>query len=213
MANLENATRDLRLVHPAAERGSIEQAPLKGKRAVTQHRLMNACAAIIVRAGFRAVSMTAIAEEAGITRQNVYRYFANADEAVTATLARAGREVLEAQFMIYREEGEPKDLIVMAVMTSLRLISMNVLLVKALSSGGNPRTLFNSALDADTTERSARELARIGGRVGWNHEDCCEVHEILVRCINSFLVMPPKTQSEAAIRDGLYRRLIPALGL
>lgn len=211
MEKSQSATRDLRLV--SAPTPSWDEGEFTGKRAVTRHRLMNACAAIIVRSGFPAVSMTAIAEEAGITRQNVYRYFANASEAVNATLDRAGREVLEAQFMIYREEGEPRDLIVTAVMTSLRLITMNVLLVKALSSGGSPRTLFNASLDEEITERSARELKRIGDRVGWDEAECREVHEVLVRCINSFLVMPSRNQSEVAIRTSLYKRLIPALGL
>lgn len=211
MTQTVSANSDLRLVKPVD--AGWEKTPLKGKRALTQHRLMNACASLIVKSGFRAVSMTAIAEEAGITRQNVYRYFANADEAVKATLSRAGREVLEAQFMIYKEEGEPGDLIVAAVMNSLRMITMNVLLVRALSSGGSPRTLFNSALDDETTQRSARELKPIGDRVGWTHEECVEVHEVIVRCINSFLMMPVKEQSEAAIRAGLRKRLLPALGL
>ena len=46
---------------------------LKGKRAATRLRLINACSKIIVDSGFRAVSMTAIAEQAGITRQTAYR--------------------------------------------------------------------------------------------------------------------------------------------
>ena len=212
MANLDKAVGDLRLVS-AATPGAATGPELKGKRAVTQHRLMNACASIIVRSGFRAVSMTAIAEEAGITRQNVYRYFANADEAVKATLARAGREVLEAQLMIYREQGEPRDLIVTAVMTSLRLVTMNVLLVKALSSSGNPRALFSAGVDRETTRRAVQELKVIGDRVGWDEAECAEVHEILARTINSFLMMPAREQSEAAIRRMLYKRLVPALGL
>jgi len=57
-----------------------------GKRAATRHRLMDACGTIIIRDGFEAVSMTSVAEEAGITRQTVYRYFPNAREVVRTTL-------------------------------------------------------------------------------------------------------------------------------
>jgi len=190
-----------------------DHSELKGKRAATRHRLMNACASIIVDSGFRAVSMTAIAEHAGITRQTVYRYFANAREVIDATLLRAGREVLEAQYLVLRERGEPRDLIVTAVITSLRLINHNMLLVKALDSGGNPKALFSATLGSDLQTRSVEELKRIGDRVGWNEQECSEVSEVITRCVNSYLMMPPRERNEAAIRDTLYKRLIPALGL
>jgi len=157
-----DATHHLSVVQSDAHPDDRE---LKGKRAATRHRLMNACETIIVDSGFRAVSMTAIAEQAGITRQTVYRYFANSREAIEATLLRAGREVLEAQCLVLRERGEPRDLIVTAVITSLRLINHNMLLVKALNSDGNPKALFSATLSSDLAVRSAEELKRIGDRV------------------------------------------------
>ncbi len=190
-----------------------DDSELKGKRAATRHRLMNACETIIVESGFRAVSMTAIAEQAGITRQTVYRYFANSREVIDATLLRAGREVLEAQYLVLRERGEPRDLIVTAIITSLRLINHNMLLVKALNSGGNPKALFSATLGSDLEARSVEELKRIGDRVGWDEQECSEVSEVITRCVNSYLMMPPRERTEAAIRDTLYKRLIPALGL
>jgi AcrR family transcriptional regulator len=202
--------RHLALVRPS---NYSSEPNFKGKRAATCHRLMNACSTLIVRSGFQSVSMTAIAEEAGITRQTVYRYFSNASEVVSATLMRAGREVLEAQSLVYREEGEARDLIVTAVMTSLRLITHNVLLVKALNSGGNPRLLFSATLDDSMVERSVQELLHIGADVGWDEQECREVNEVIVRTINSFLMMPPRDQRESVIRAQLYKRLIPALGL
>ncbi len=209
MSQLE-ATHDLSVVQSDARPDDCE---LKGKRAVTRHRLMDACETIIVDSGFRAVSMTAIAEQAGITRQTVYRYFANSREVIDATLLRAGREVLEAQYLVLRERGEPRDLIVTAIITSLRLINHNMLLVEALNSSGNPRALFSATLSSDVTARSAEELKRIGDRVGWDEQECSEVSEVITRCVNSYLMMPPRVGTEAAIRDTLYKRLIPALGL
>ncbi len=189
------------------------ESEFKGKRAATCHRLMNAAAAIIVRSGFSAVSMTSIAEEAGITRQTVYRYFANASDVVAATLLRAGREVLEAQYLVYREEGDPRDLIVTSVLTALRLITHNVLLVKALTCGGNPRLGFNAGLDGEIADRSVEELRQIGDVVGWDEKERYEVNEVIVRCVNSYLMMPARDQRESSIRVDLYKRLIPALGL
>jgi hypothetical protein len=98
-------------------------------------------------------------------------------------------------------------------MTSLRLITHNVLLVKALNSGGNPRLLFSATLDDSMVERSVQELLHIGADVGWDEQECREVNEVIVRTINSFLMMPPRDQRESVIRAQLYKRLIPALGL
>ena len=126
---------------------------------------------------------------------------------------RAGREVLEAQYLALREEGEPRDLIVTAVLTSLRLITHNVLLVKAITKGGNPRALFIASLDKSMADRTVEELRKIGDEVGWDEQECREVNEVIIRCINSFLMMPVADQRETAIRATLYKRLIPALGL
>ena len=86
-----------------------------GKRAATRHRLMDATAQLIVRDGFDAVSMTSVAEEAGITRQTVYRYFPNARELVRATLMRGGRDLLEGQILVFQAQGNPRELLVEAV--------------------------------------------------------------------------------------------------
>ena len=49
--------------------------------------------------------MTAVAEEAGIIRQAVYRYFSNSREVVRATLMRGGRELLEGRLVVFRGAG------------------------------------------------------------------------------------------------------------
>ena len=196
---------------PSAEPSFVQE--FSGKRAATSHRLLDACSKLIIHSGFKAVSITAIAEEVGITRQTVYRYFNNSDEIISATLFRAGREVLEAQYLAFRQEGEPRDLIVTAVMAALRMVTNNALLSKALKTGGNPRLLFAGTLDRSIAKRTVAELRRIGDRVGWSEEECYAVNEVLVRTVNSYLMMPPASQNESEIRAGLYKRLIPSLGL
>ncbi|HEB91618.1 MAG TPA: TetR/AcrR family transcriptional regulator, partial [Deltaproteobacteria bacterium] len=59
-----------------------ESRSLSGKRVATRHRLMDACGEIIVRQGFSAVSMSSVAEKAGITRQTVYGYFSNSRDMI-----------------------------------------------------------------------------------------------------------------------------------
>lgn len=194
----------------AAARLSADQ--FTGKRAVTRHRLMDACGVLIVREGFEAVSMTAIAEEAHITRQTVYRYFPNAREVVRATLMRGGRELLEGQLLVFQEDGEPRELLVEAVMTALRLIRQNELLRTAWASRDYPQTMLRSTFDPEFAARGVEGLKPIAEKLGWSDRDRREAYEVIARTVMSFLTIPPpKIVTEPELRDTLRRRLLPAL--
>lgn len=185
-----------------------------GKRAATRDRLMDACAALIVRDGFEAVSMTAVAEEAGITRQTVYRYFPNAREVVRATLMRGGRELLEGQLLVFRQEGDPRDLLLDAVMSALGVIRHNPLLRTAWDSRDYPQAILRSIFDPAITERGVEGLRPIASRLGWSERDTREAYETMARTVTSYLTVPPDPRlGDDALRDMLRRRLLPALGL
>ncbi|MFP6654746.1 MAG: TetR/AcrR family transcriptional regulator [Myxococcota bacterium] len=186
---------------------------LNGTRAATNDRLLNACSEIIIRSGFKAVSMSKIAEEAGLTRQTVYRYFKNKRAIITATIGRAAAEVLEAQYQVLRESGEPRDIVIKLVLTSLHTIRTKTLFIRALESGGSPQADMVSNVSLLFAERSIEALRSIGDRVDWDEQERREVNEILVRYIMSYLIMPHHTGSESALRADLYKRMVPALGL
>ncbi len=184
-----------------------------GKRAATRHRLMDACGTIIIRDGFEAVSMTSVAEEAGITRQTVYRYFPNAREVVRTTLMRGGRELLEGQLLVFTEEGDPRELLVESVMAALRLIEHNALLRTAWASRDYPQAMLRSIFDPAYALRAVQGLQPIALQLGWSERDTYEAYEVIARTVMSFLTIPPPASlSEADLRDALHRRLLPALG-
>lgn len=189
------------------------RSPSAGKRAATRHRLMDACGSLIVRDGFNGVSMTAVAAEAGITRQTVYRYFPNARVLVKDTLMRGGRELLEAQLLIFSEEGDPRDLLVEAVMAALRMIEQNALLRCAWSSRDYPQAMLRATFDAAYVSRAVEGLAPVARRLGWSVRDTHEAYEVIARTVMSFLTIPaPHRVSESELRRVLYRRMLPALG-
>lgn len=189
------------------------RTPISGKRAATRHRLLDACATLIVSKGFESVSMTAVAAEAGITRQTVYRYFPNARELVRATLMRGGRELLEGQLLVFQEEGDPRELLVEAVMAALRLIEHNALLRTAWSSRDYPQAMLRATFDPAFVARAIEGLRPIGRKLGWSEAETAEAYEVIARTVMSFLTIPPPNGiDEDALRDGLHRRLLPALG-
>jgi AcrR family transcriptional regulator len=185
-----------------------------GKRAATRHRLMDAAAQLIVRDGFDAVSMTAVAEEAGITRQTVYRYFPNARELVRATLLRGGRDLLEGQILVFQGEGDPSERLVESVMAALRKIQHDPLLKTAWASRDYPQAMIRSIFDPAFIDRGVEGLAPIARQLGWTEQDRREAFELIARTVVSFLTVPPPTGSaDGAVRDVLRRRLLPALGV
>ncbi len=187
---------------------------LRGKRAATRDRLLDACASLIVRDGFEGVTMTAAAEEAGITRQTVYRYFPNARELVRATLLRGGRRVLDGQLLVFQAVGEPGALLVEAVLSALRAVRSDPLLTAAWGARENPQALVRSIFDPSFASEGAEGLAPIAARLGWDASDAREAYEMIARTVISYLtVPPPEPMDEAVLRDVLERRLLPALGL
>lgn len=200
---------------PSGSAAASFEAPkaFTGKRAATRHRLMDACGAIIVRDGFEAVSMTSVADEAGITRQTVYRYFPNAREVVRAALMRGGRELLEGQLLVFSEEGDPRELLVESVMAALRLIDHNALLRTAWASRDYPQAMLRSTFDPAFASRAIQGLRPVALKLGWTERDTREAYEVIARTVMSFLTIPPpESLSEADLREVLERRLLPALG-
>ncbi len=189
-----------------------DAAALSGKRVATRHRLMDACGEIIVREGFAAVSMSSVAEKAGITRQTVYGYFSNSREVIFATLVRAGLAVLEGQLRVLASDGPPRELLVEAVMTALRLIDESELQRKAWSSEDFPHCMLRATLDPVFVSRAVEGMGPLARRLGWNRAETWEAYEIVARTVVSLLVTPPAKVDEAGLRDILHRRLIPALG-
>ena len=189
-------------------------AGLKGKRAATRERLLDACAALVVRDGFDGVTMTAVAEEAGITRQTVYRYFPNARDLVRATMMRGGRRVLDGQLVVFESEGAPADLLVEAVLSALRTVREDPLLTAAWSARDNPQAIVRSIFDPSFAATGVEGLRSIATRLGWSGQDTHEAYEIIARTVLSYLTLPPpEPLDERALRSVLERRMLPALGL
>ena len=129
-----------RQVPRTSERGSRSE-----QRSRTVHSILGAAMAITAREGIVGLSMSTIAEDAGVSRQTLYKYFADVDAVLLALsdMGNAGIADLAEQIDLEADPREALGLFVAAVLGSVA------------SGHPSPRAL-TSALPA-----SAREAMRV----------------------------------------------------
>ena len=185
-------------------------SPLK---VAARERLLKAAEACITRDGMSGLGIAAVAKEAGVSRPTVYRYFADRDALLQATLIRAG-EAFSAHLGERLEAlKDPGEQAVEAVLAGLRAVPGSPVLGEVWTRG----VLESSAVQGFTSELSIeltrRALAPLIARSGWNDDEAGEAVEVLLRFMLSLLASPAPHHSEDQIRAFLERRMLPALGL
>jgi AcrR family transcriptional regulator len=90
--------------------------------AAARERLLDAAVRCIARDGMPGANIAAVAAEAGVSRPTVYRYFADQQALVDATLLHAGRDLTERLGARLRRLGAPAEMAVEAVRFVLREI-------------------------------------------------------------------------------------------
>ncbi|MBF6194147.1 TetR/AcrR family transcriptional regulator [Nocardia implantans] len=175
-------------------------------------RIVAAARAAIERSGD--FTMTEIARDLGVTRQTVYRYFANADALLTATaLAETGRflDVLAAHL---DHLTDPAEAVVEGIAYTLESLAtdryLGLLLTPGRAGAFSPGVTSDTALSFGRAilERFAVDWAAAGiddARLG-------ELVEHMLRIVQSFVIdpgRPPRTG--AALRAYLTTWIAPAL--
>ena len=159
-------------------------------------------------------NIAAVATEAGVSRPTVYRYFADHQALVDATLLHAGRDLTErlgAQLRRLADAGGDGRR------------------GGALRAPGDPaRARARRDVERRRCSTPARWPASPGARrsigagtrvkdlvraAGWSAEAADEAVEVMLRMLLSLLAAPEPRRSDAALRAFLMRRLVPALGL
>lgn len=181
--------------------------------AAARQRLLEAAARCIGRDGIAASSMAAIAAEAGVSRQTVYRYFQGRDELVLRAIRAASEGVRTKIAQHIRALADPADMIVET-------------LVLGLSELQNDPVL--SAI-SDLSRLDGSVLARITGRAGiewtretlapaieaanWSEAEADPRLELILRVFLSLIVSPSPERSPEELRAFLYRHVVPGLAL
>lgn len=195
---------------PRAARSWAGDSPLPG---AARERLLEAASRCVAREGLPALSMAAVAAEAGVSRPTVYRYFADRPTLLEATLFYAGRSLADAIGGELRRHATPAEKAVEAVLFVYAEIPRDPV-IGALWGA----TLLDAFAVAGITRHTAIAWARQAVKdlvqsAGWRDDEADEAVETMLRMLLSLLAAPEPRRSEAELRAFLMRRLVPALGL
>ncbi len=178
-----------------AERGASD-APRPYLRAVDRRRqLLDVASAVVDREGLRALTMSHLAHEAGVTRQLVYQHFADLDALVRALVRQRTRGFREAMSRALERGRAGDDLLARVVEVGLAAPTNDRRLMRYVFCGladdqpalsGLVRTLRRQVTDRwltvvhGTTAVSAAERARIWVVIMtmftlWSLEDAGEI--------------------------------------
>lgn len=174
-------------------------------------RLLEAACHRIAADGLRGVSVAGVAEEAGVSRPTVYRYFHDREQLVTETLNLAAiglRLKIRARIEALSDPGE---MLVEALIIALVEIPDDPVL-RALwdSTAADPAIVEQFTLPSGLAW--AREaLDPAVAAAGWSADEADEVMEVLLRMVLSLLISPAPQRSEDELRSFLNRRVLPGL--
>jgi AcrR family transcriptional regulator len=187
--------------------------PLDDDEAVA--RIVEATVRLVQSNGAPATTMSAIADELGITRRTLYRYFDGVDDLF--------RVVGDRAFATYQErlEAETAHLIdpaALAVESVARIIETLATepLLTLLLAVGHTETFTRAMLSAEIVTR-CREIL-LSRRVDWSTvapdaDALDELVEFLLRLIQSMVIAPSEpARSPAELRAVLGRWIGPVLG-
>ncbi len=181
--------------------------------AAARERLLDAAVRCVARGGMPGANIAAVAAEAGVSRPTVYRYFADQQALVEATLLHAARELTERLGARLRQLSAPAEMAVEAVCFVLREIPREPVLGAMWSEAVlDARTvaLITRRPVLDWSRNAVKDLVRAAG---WSVAAADEAVEVMLRMLLSLLAAPEPRRSEVALRAFLMRRLVPALDL
>lgn len=181
--------------------------------AAARRRLLDATGRCIARDGLPATSIAAIAAEAGVSRQTVYRYFGGRDDLARHAIL-AGAEDLRSRIQAaIRPLEDPADMIVEALVMGLHEIRTDPILRAVWDTAQLDGSIVAGLTQPAGIEWIRTTLSGAVDAVGWGRDEADTRLEFTLRVFLSLFVSPLPERTPDEMRAFLYRHLIPGIGL
>ena len=176
-------------------------------------RLLEATCRCIERGGLAGTSIAAIAAEAEVSRQTVYRYFSGRDELVKRAMFASAEALQDRIINQVALLTDPADAIVETLVSALAGIRENGVL-RAIWDPDSPSGTVAEIFTHPTGIAWARRAnARAIERAGWDDDSADSAMEFMMRVALSLLISGLPERNDDELRAFLYRHLVPGMGL
>ena len=181
--------------------------------AAARARLLAATSRCMERNGLPGTSVAAIAVEAGVSRQTVYRYFTGRDDLAKHTIFAAADRLGEQITSQVALLTDPADIVVEAMILGLAEVRSHPVL-RAMWDSASPEGLVAALFTHPGGIAWARQtLDRAVELAGWSDDEATMAIEFFLRVGLSFLISTSPGRTSDELRAFLYRHLVPGLGL
>ncbi len=182
-------------------------------RTAARERLLEVAAHCLARDGIAGTGIAHVALEAGVSRPTVYRYFKDRTELIRSVLLQAGLRLANEVQSHIRELESPGEKIVEATLFTLRAIHKNPVLRQVWQPAMIDITVLRGFTQPASVTFTRVALGEMIEEAGWDEGEANEAMEYMLRIILSLLAAPEPQRSEQELRQFLFRRLVPALGV
>ncbi|MFA1537873.1 TetR/AcrR family transcriptional regulator [Actinomadura monticuli] len=179
-----------------------------------RRRIVAAAARCIDRYGARKTGLTDVADELGVTRATIYRYYRNIEEVLKATSLAAAGEFADRLKAHVAGLDDPAEILVELVAHVIERVPREPYVGLLLATGAT--TSFGIALLSPTaimlTTDLLRELRIDWEELGYTGADLDGLAEYLLRLLHSYVPGPERPRpDDVDPRPFLRRWLVPSL--
>jgi AcrR family transcriptional regulator len=185
-----------------------------GSEAEARERIVGAAICCVDRYGPGKTSLSDVARELGVTRQTVYRYFADTDDLLAAVARSAADSYLDRLARHLASATDPVEVVVEALAFTIERLPEERYLGVLLTAGRSGR-FFAGVTSPEAIEFARSLLERTAvdwEKAGYGRAELDELGEFTLRVLLSLVLDPgiPR-RSGSALRDFLRRWVGPAI--
>jgi AcrR family transcriptional regulator len=179
-----------------------------------RNRIVEAASRCVDRLGPSAFSLSEVANELGVSRPTVYRYFPSTDELLSAVGQFVMREFSGQMVSHLQGITDPAEWVVEGMAISIEWLPSRHHLMLLLTTG-RPESFargFTSPVAIDMTRRSMHLSSVDWDAHGFSQDEIDELAHLMLRLIASMLIDPPDPPyPQSELRRYLWRWVAPAV--